>query len=221
MARRIEVVNSPCERHGRLHLTSYGKPACGGHAKAWRDYKCCALPAGWGTDHHGFGLCRFHGGNTPNGKREAQALMTVEAVATYGSPIDTTPEQALLAEVHRTAGHVAWLRTKVGELADDDLVWGRTKVEDVGASEFTGTNTTEAAAVNVWLDLYQRERKHLVDVCKTAIAAGIAERQVRLAEAQGQLMATAIEAILDGLGLSDEQRKRVPDLVDRHLRVVS
>ncbi len=140
---------------------------------------------------------------------------------TYGRPIDTNPVEALLDEVRWTAGHVAYLRDKVRELEAEALVWGKTEQVEKTATEFAGTDTTEAAKPNLWLTLYQAERKHLVDVCKAAIGAGIAERQVRLAEQQGQMIVGVIQAILGDLKLSAEQRALVPEVVPRHLRAVA
>jgi hypothetical protein len=144
-----------------------------------------------------------------------------QAVKTYGLALDVSPTDALLDEVKWTAGHVAWLREQVQELERAALTWGRTKREDHGATEFPGINEIEQAAPNVWLDLYQRERKHLLDVCKAAIAAGIEERRVRLAESQGALLASVIRAILDDLALTPEQAARVPEVVPRHLRAIA
>lgn len=144
-----------------------------------------------------------------------------KAVATYGLPLDVSPTEALLDEVRYSAGHVAWLREKVRELRDADLVWGITEETEKGATEFPGTDVTSSARANVWLELYYRERKHLVDVTKAAIAAGIEERRVQLAEAQGALVASVIRAILADLSLTDEQQSRVPEIVPRHLRALA
>jgi hypothetical protein len=135
--------------------------------------------------------------------------------------VDTTPVEALLEEVRWTAGHVAWLRAQVQELEREAVTWGITKRENHGATESPGIDTTEAAAVNIWVDLYQRERRHLVDVCKTAIAANIDERRVRLVERQGELLASVIRAVLNDLGLTPEQAARVPEVVPRQLRAVT
>lgn len=129
-----------------------------------------------------------------------------KAVITYGLPRDISPTDALLEEVRYSAGHVAWLRAKVAELEAADLVWGITEEVDKGASEFTGVDTTRAATANIWLDLYNRERKHLLDLVKTAISVGIEERRVRLEEAKGQVVAELIKRILGRLDLTDTQR---------------
>jgi hypothetical protein len=80
---------------------------------------------------------------------------------------------------------------------------------------------TMAAKPSVWLGLYQRERKHLVDVSKAAISAGIEERRVRLAESHGQLLAQVVRGVLADLNLTLEQQSLVPSVVPRHLRAVA
>ncbi|MET9339263.1 hypothetical protein [Nonomuraea sp. NPDC003804] len=198
--------------------TGHGGARCGGTN---RGGQTCGHPAGWGTDHPGIGKCKHHGGSTPTHKAAAKAEMARRAVATYGLPREVDPASALLEEVHRSAGHVAWLEQKVRDLDEDELVWGVVEEVDKGYGEFTGTDTTSAAKPNVWLELYQKERKHLTDVSKAALAAGIAERQVRLAEQQGALIASVIGRILDDLELSDEQRQMVGTVVPRHLRAIA
>ncbi len=197
-----------CEEHARWECTSprsRGRGTCHGSAVADLDE------------------CRMH-----LGKKAGPAIAAAKAteaarraVITYGLPRDISPADALLEEVRYTAGHVAWLREKVAELKQADLVWGVTEETDTQASEFPGTNTTRAAKPNAWLQLYREERKHLVDVTKAAISAGIEERKVRLAEQQGALVAQVIRAILSDLRLSAEQEARVPEVVPRHLRALA
>jgi hypothetical protein len=191
---------------------SAGRDKCGGRKRDGSG-NTCTRPAGWGTDHPGIGSCKLHGGSTPNHKTAARVEQARRDVATYGLPIDVEPGLALLQEVHRTAGHVAWLGAKVAELDEADLVWGVTEEVDKGSGEFTGTDTTRAAKPNAWLVLYQQERKHLVDVSAATVKAGVDKAIVRLTEQQGSLLAGAISRILDALELSPSQRSRVPEIV--------
>ena len=188
---------------------------CGGTNRQGRP---CGNAAGYKTDHPGFGNCTFHGGSSANGRKHAQEQQARQAVETYGLPRDISPTDALLEEVRYSAGHVAWLRAKVSELEAADLVWGVTEEVDRGATEFAGIDTTRSAAVNMWLDLYFRERKHLLDLTKTAISVGIEERRVRLAEAQGSLMNDVIRRILARLSLSPDQSALLPVVVPEELR---
>jgi hypothetical protein len=178
----------------------------------------CGASAAVGLDK-----CPTHCGLSKE-KREAIAAAYLaeqqarKAVVTFGLPRDISPAEALLEEVRYSAGHVAWLRQKVAELEDAELVWGVREETEKTATEFPGTDTTRAAAVNMWLELYYRERKHLVDVTKAAISAGIEERRVRLAEAQGEIVVDVIRRILARLELTDGQSKLVPLVVPEELR---
>lgn len=170
-------------------------------------------------------VCSAHGGRAAQSKAKAAERVTegkiLRAMQTYGLPLDISPGDALLDEVRYTAGHVAWLRGKVRELEDRDLVWGVTEEAEKNATEFKGTDTTYGAKPNVWVDLYMRERAHLVAVAKAAIAAGIEERKVRLAEQQGALVAMVIRGILADLKLTPDQRELVAEVVPRRLRALA
>lgn len=186
----------------------------------------CGSPA-----MNGQNICRHHGGSAPQSIKAAKERISEEKarrlVETYGRKIETTATDALLDEVQWTAGHVAWLRERVQEIesaaavagtdSEHPLVWGVTREKEGGEDR----GITSEAAPNVWLKLYQQERTHLVKVCAEAIRAGIEERRVRLAEAQGALIAQAIRAILGELDLTAEQQARVPEVVPRHLRAIA
>lgn len=198
-------MQSTCATCGHEHLTRAGRPSCTGHNKGTGDP--CPTPPVRSTDK-----CRMHLG------RSASSVIAEDkarkAMATYGLPIETSPAEALLSEVHRTAGHVAWLAAKVAELEEHELTWGTTQIKTGGQDG----GTTEAAEPHVWLKLYQEERKHLVRVCADAIRCGIEERRVKLAEAQGTLVAGLIRSILADLNLTAEQLALVSEVVPRRLR---
>lgn len=117
---------------------------------------------------------------TPNHVVHANGQKAAAAVVTFGLPREIDPQTALLEEVHRTAGHVAYLGQVVADLEHDEL----THDSIVGKSP------------SVWLGMYERERAHLVKVAATCISAGIAERQVRLAEEQGKQLAGVLRGVL-------------------------
>lgn len=181
----------------------------------------CKNRAGFKTDHVGVGKCHLHGGCTPTHQRSAQTELARQAVATYGLPREVDPAQALLEEVARTAGHVAWLAAKIAGMDEKDLEWGVTEETVKGATEFPGTDTTSKAVPNIWLVQYQWERKHLAAVSKAALDAGVAARQVALAEQQGAVLAGAISRILGRLDLSEAQRVLVGQVVPEELRAAA
>ena len=170
-------------------------------------------------------VCESHGAGKRGTKqrehfdRRHKKQKAAQAVATYGLPREVDPHDALLEEVHRTAGHVAWLGDIVSELDRGALVWGITEQVQKDATEFPGTDVKAQAAPNVWLELYHRERQHLVKVAKAAIDAGIDERRVRLAEEQGRVIVDVLKATLADLGV--DVTPEVASTVGRHLRAVS
>lgn len=194
-------------------------PRCGG--KLLHRDGTCTQPAGWGTPHPGTGRCKLHGGSTPSHVASAIAGRIKADTATYGTPRDIAPVAALLEEVRYAAGHVEWLRGKVAELEPDALTWGVAEISMKGATEFKGTDTTEKAALNVWLEAYHRERRYLLDVCKAALAAGCEERMVALAEAQGLAVVTVLGRIFDRLELTPAQRQLAATAVPEELRAQS
>lgn len=197
----------------------HDKKYCGGNRRQGEG--TCTRPAGWGTPHVGVGRCKLHGGSTPSHVFAGQKEFARQAMETYGVKVDTNPVDALLDEVKWTAGHVAFLREQVQKLEAEALTWGKTSEVEKQATEFPGIDTTYTAQANAWLDLYHRERQHLINVCKAAISAGIEERRVRLAERQGEVIVDVIRAILDDLGLSPDQIAKASESVPRHLRAVA
>lgn len=174
----------------------------------------CHKQAGWGTEHPGHGACRLHGGNTPNAKLAAEKSEAKAAVRTLGLSVQVDPMTALMDELHRTAGHVAWLAGQVQQLehtapGQDSQLYGPVGGGQGGFPEFKP---------HVLVGMYNEERKHLTQVAATCIKCGIAERQVRLAEQTGQLIADVINGTLEDLGLKGD--KRVPAILRSRLAAI-
>jgi hypothetical protein len=188
-----------------------GRPVCGGEK---RGGGTCTQAAGWGTPHPGVGRCKLHGGSTPSHVAAAQKVEAERAVATFGLPRDIDPHEALLEELHRTAGAVAWLGAVVAELETGDVVWGKVR-EKVGGDD---RGTTHEAGVNTWVRLWQAERAHLVAVSAQCIKAGIDERRMQLAEGAGEQLAGVLRAVFGRLDLSEGQWALVAVVVPEELR---
>lgn len=203
----------PPARRKREAARTHNQTANGDYVAPVGDKKCgankadgseCTLAAGWGTEHPGYGPCKHHFGATPMGRKGAAYDMAGELMVFYGQPLDTNPIDALLDEVRRTAGHVAYL----GQ----------------GISQFKLKMAVSGAAAELppeadgWLRMYQSERAHLVRVSEACLRAGIEERLVQIAEHQGAKLADAVEQILNELNLTPGQLARVPDVVPRVLQ---
>jgi hypothetical protein len=156
---------------------------CG--ARKRQGFGNCTQRAGWGTSHPGSGPCKLHGGATSAHVRKAERERAEAAVLTFGLRREgVLPEQILLEETQWTAGHVAWLRAEVQQLERQELTWGRAEMKD-------GVVTYKAGEP-VIVKLFVQQQRHLMLVAKAAADAGVSERLVKLAEAQGQLLAEGL-----------------------------
>lgn len=206
-----------CARCGGEHV------GCTAHS---RSGKPCGNPP-----MHGQSVCRMHGGSAPSARAAAEKRLRAEvaerAVVTFGLPREISPAEALIEELHRTAGAVAWLAVIVGELS---TLPGRRETEE----GYDGTRVVDHGAVmqyqrgeggilwerpSVWLDLYERERKHLAAVAKECMALGLEQRRVELAEQQGELLARVLRGVLVELNVWGNPE--TPGVVRRHLELVA
>lgn len=156
---------------------------CGANNRAGNP---CQNRAGKGTSHVGFGYCASHGGKTPSGQMHGAKLAALAAMAPLGGEVDVNPLDALLYAVRRASGMAAWFRLE----AEAEAMVGK---------------------ANGALD---NERLALADLAKwakMAIDAGVAERQVRIAERMGERLSAAFEAAIGalvaaGVELTGDQR---------------
>lgn len=143
------------------------------------------------------------------------------ATMRFGAPIEKDPGMALLEEVHRAAGHVAWLEEKVRGLEESELVWGTVMVAQEERSggqggDYALVRTENRSTINTWWELYRKEREHLSKVALAALKAGIEERRVRIAERGVDALELALTAALTDLGI-DASDERVRAIVGRRL----
>ena len=184
-----------------------GHERCGGRTRSGRP---CKLPAGHGTDHPGIGRCDHHGGATPTHQVHARRVAAERAVAVFGLPVVTTPEQALVDEVNRANGHVQWLAARVAELDPAELVWGERKRTTREASDGEREVTAEfGAGINTWVVLYAQERRHLAEVAKAAITCAAETVLADSARQLGQRMADVLDRAFAAAGMGWEQRDLV------------
>lgn len=174
-------------------------PICG--AKT-RNGTPCKRPAGWGTGER-FGRCTWHGGATPDGRKHAARQAAAAAAARLGvaEPID--PHEALERVVATVHGGVEYLRRRVLELDDVDVL------------------DAESGQLHPTARAFVSELDRLARVAKTATDAGVEERRLQLDERRADLVAALLRAVVDDLDLSDEQRRRLPEIMRRHLPVLN
>lgn len=194
-----------------------GRPAHDSCGAKTRSGGSCGRPAGWGTEHVGIGRCKLHGGASPNHNKAAQVEQARRDVALFGGRRDIHPADALLELVQWTAGEVDYWRQRVRQLEEDDLTWGVVRVKEGGEDHGTTREARPHVAYAMYTDAAKRLESHSV----AALRAGIEERQVRLAESSGQLLASVVQSILSRLDLSTVQQELVATVVPEEFRRVA
>lgn len=193
-----------------------------------RQGKPCKLPAGHGTSHVGEGRCRRHGGSSPQAEVAGAVALARREAMVMGQPLPVQPHDALLECIQIAAGEVRYASDRIAELSENDAVGPVVttltrplKYEKGAESEIERVEEIrhEAPALHIWITVRHQAMDRLVNYSKIALAAGIAERQVRIAEQQGELFAGAIRRILAGLGVADHPE--APAIVRRELTVIA
>lgn len=226
-----------CDQCGKVHLTHWGTPACTGHISSDRDDGKKAGDACTNSPRRGGYVCRYHGGSAPAALRAAEtrlALMTAQGeIGDLMRDCDIPDQDPVLGllEVVRVAGSMMRLLTvKVGELAEDPEVKdilvegknGELSTRTVsGRQGFWGLNHQGEMVPHPYVQLLRIWSERYEKACATALGTGIAERQLRLAENQAELVAVVVRAILDKLDLTPDQWERAPRVVATELRQLS
>lgn len=173
-------------------------------ATAHRSGQRCKLAAILGGT-----VCGKHGGGASQVRAAANRRLTKakaeSQVAALGLPVDIEPQRALLDEVHRAAGAVAWIESVLH-----------------GFTIEIGDTPAIPDGFMTWAALYGAERDRLTRAAKLAIDAGVSERLVTIEEEKGALIAQLLTRIIDDpdLDLDDTQRTAMRSTAARHLRAV-
>lgn len=205
-----------CETHNRMECTknrSKGRGPC--HALAIRGTQACTTHVGVKTDV---------------AKAKGEARITAwTAVGTGAETVDY--KMAVLGVLQmswlRLAAYSELLRRQVtAEHREPDLEGfdPESEVEKSGLVGFRygaagkdGNIYAVSEEVRALVTLESAERDRVVKYAKTAHDMGISDRLTNLAERWGDVVATRITLILEGLALSPEQSDRVPALIQAHL----
>jgi hypothetical protein len=210
------------------------KPTCGANRRQGNGP--CRRPAGWGTDHPGYGPCKLHFGATRNMRahaQKAQAAELLESMRTYGELRRIDPRDGVMEEYWRTAGIVLYLEQIVQSLQRGELVWGvveRTEAATADDGEQDGEQDGDAsasrdraaavvwkAAPNVWQRMYGEERDRFAKLGLEIIKLGLEARRDEWIREQGTRLAGMVQAVTSGLiaalpdllGLDDGQRRQL------------
>lgn len=167
--------------------------------------------------------CKNHAGVAlPVAKARGDVVIELREWGLGDTTID--PGETLLRLVTQAAWRAGKYAGQIQEMVDDaggDLRKALTADQYVTTEDGATVKTGEYIRAMVKLESEERDR--CGHFAKLAVAAGLAERQVRLAEQQGAMLAAVIRAILGDpdLGLTAQQNAVAPAVVARHLRLVA
>lgn len=169
----------------------------------------CGRVAGWGTDHNGFGNCKFHGGSTPSQKKAADRWKTDKDARRELERLDVviTPVTDPLTELSRLTGEaVAWknlMDEKIQGLAEEEWRFTDEKGQEQLRSE-----------IALWERALDRCERFLTAMAKL----NIDERLARIDEQQAEIIIKAVQATLRDLGMTLEEQENARKQLARQLR---
>lgn len=160
-------------------------------------------------------VCYHHGGAT----KQAKAKAAIRSAVTNWGLSDTTvdPGEVLLRLVTQSSIRVQRYAEEIAQLVADEPVLQKALVGDSW-----GESGKSGEYIRGIVRLEAAERDRCANFCRLAIAAGLAERQVKLAERQGQVLSALLQTVLadPALGLTATQQGSIPSVIRTHLAAI-
>lgn len=165
-------------------------------------------------------VCESHGGKAPQVAARARVRAELMAWGLDAPTVD--PGQTLLRLVSQSAARAEAYATELFAQLDADTD-GQLKaalVAEIWIPTDDGVRYKAGEYIRALALLEAQERDRCANFCRIAIAAGLAERQVRIAEQQGQLLAGILREIIGDaeLALTTDQRTVLPAVIRRHVQ---
>lgn len=200
-----------------------GRHGCSGHAKGTG--RLCEAWAIRGIDK-----CPKHAGKRL-AEAKAEGAVRAEVMAWGLDDVHVDPGETLLRLVAQSARRVAWLSAELERQTQERAEAGAPSFDGIPAGlralighkydlARDGTPVAVEEAIRGLAQLEAAERDRCARFAKLALDAGIAERQVRLAEEFGAGIAAVIRRVLAALDLSAEQQEAAAAVVPRELRAI-
>lgn len=184
-----------------------------------KDGRKCKQPAGFGTDHVGYGPCKLHLGTTKAHRVRAALMEASHEARVMGFPIDIDPMEGLLVVIRISAGEIAYMTDRISELTPKKAIIKKKKtISRAGdLDSYEEVEESNEAGLNIWISARHQAMERFAKFCKMAIDAGVAERQVKVAEGMGQMMGHLLSAVLGELNLNEAQKALAPSVVQKHM----
>lgn len=173
----------------------------------------CRNGSGKGTDHAGFGRCKWHGGNSKTHRQAAAIAKARDTAQLFGVPRDVDPITGMLETYHQTMGVLDAVEAMCMQLLPAEVVWGVVKEKRVGEGEegaddgesLTPTEREYAPGVNIWVKLLAEWHDRAFSEAERILKVGLDSRRVELAQSHVAAMVAVL--LSPDLALSDDQRR--------------
>lgn len=151
----------------------------------------------------GNSFCRHHGANSPKALEAAETAKQLTLMERFVAPYegDYNPLGQFERDWRRTVGRIEWLESQIADLSVEDLTWGLSKEEKIGAAEFAGTNRTYETKIHVYESMLRYEREHLLKLTQVWIKMGVDQAQLNLLAAQVDVAYNGLLRAVQALGL--------------------
>ena len=184
----------------------------------------------------GLQVCGSHGGRTKAAKKKStEARVEKVYLGRIHKLLDECdlgrqhPIEGLLEVVQHSGAMMRVLRNEVAKLGvepDWDIITlGHDDegniMQRLWPKSLLGWDKDGEQASNILLKMYGEWTDRHMRACKLALDAGVAERTIRVAERQAEMLATLLQSILGRLGLTDEQKAIAPQIVREELLQLS
>jgi proline racemase len=156
-------------------------------------------------------VCRNHGGAAPAVK--AKAAVRAEVMSWGLGDLNVDPGEILLRLVSQSAARAAMYAVELEQLVAASPSLRDALIDEIWISTDKGESYKAGEYIRGLAKLEADERDRCANFAAKAVAAGLAERQVRLAEKQAVLFAAGMRAVLDALNLTPEQKALEPKIV--------
>lgn len=161
-----------------------------GAAKRQEPAGPCTRPAGWGTDHPGFGCCKLHGGKTPTQAARAKELQAEAEAAAAAVRLGLSVE----------TNHVEALQDALNRAHADVLAWGMrvSQLDPEGWKQRDLSGKFEKPSV--WVEGYWRALDRYAQIARDCTSLGIQAAAVDVVRREADQVQALLAGVLERLG---------------------
>lgn len=158
-------------------------------------------------------VCRKHGGGAPQVRAKAAVRAEIEKWGLGDSTVD--PGEMLLRLLSQSASRAEMYALELEQIASESETLRAAVIGKVW-----GEFGQQGEYVKGLVALEMQERKFCGELAVKAVAAGLAKRQVEIAETHARMMMAALDAALRAVGMDAETQQVAKLAAVQHLKLL-